>query len=92
MSNWADFKRGSTNFIEEKLFQVQKTATTTDNILNIYQMLLSHHRIEDREIGKTLGISKGAIYHKLVGEQICFQLLKKIQILRNTSLCHSTTE
>ncbi|KMQ83449.1 histone-lysine n-methyltransferase setmar [Lasius niger] len=61
----AEFKRGRTSLVDDERSGRQKTATTTDNIEKVHQMVLDDRRIKVREIAEAVGISKERVCHIL---------------------------
>lgn len=63
----AEFKRNRTSLVDERLGR-SITVTITDNIEEVYYMILDDRRIKFREIAKAVGISKERVYHTLTEE------------------------
>ncbi|KYN21168.1 hypothetical protein ALC57_06462, partial [Trachymyrmex cornetzi] len=63
----AEFKRDRTSLADECSGR-PTTATTTDNIEEIHQMIMDTRRIKIREIAEPVGISKERVCHILTEE------------------------
>lgn len=61
----AEFKRGRISLADDERSGRPKTATASDNIKKIHQMVLDDRRMKVREIEEALGISKERICHIL---------------------------
>lgn len=57
-----EFKRGRTRADDERSGR-QTTATITDNIEKVHQIVLDDHRVKIREIAEAMDISKEHVYH-----------------------------
>lgn len=64
----AEFKRGRTSLADDERSGRPTTATTSENIGKIHQMILYDCKIKMREITKAIGISKERAYHILYEE------------------------
>ncbi|KYN15691.1 hypothetical protein ALC57_12093 [Trachymyrmex cornetzi] len=63
-----EFKRGRTSLADDERSGRPTTATTTDNIEKIHQMIMDNRRIKIREIAEAVGISKERVCHILTEE------------------------
>jgi [histone H3]-lysine36 N-dimethyltransferase SETMAR len=64
----AEFKCGRTSLADDERSGRPITATTSDNIEKVHQMVLNDHRIKVREISEALNISKERVCHILTEE------------------------
>ncbi|KYN16546.1 hypothetical protein ALC57_11207 [Trachymyrmex cornetzi] len=63
-----EFKRGRTSLADGERSGRPTTATTTDNIEEIHQMIMDNRRIKIREIAEAVCISKERVCHILTKE------------------------
>lgn len=65
VKRWAaKFKRDRTSLVDDER-SGRPTATTTDNIEKVHQMILDDRRVKIREIAEAVGISKESVCHIL---------------------------
>ncbi|KYN22438.1 hypothetical protein ALC57_05156 [Trachymyrmex cornetzi] len=62
----AEFKRGRISLADDERSGRPTTATTTDNIEEIHQVIMDNCQIKIREIAEAVGISKERVYPFLV--------------------------
>lgn len=69
VKRWAaEFKRGRTSLADDKRLGRPTTATTTNNIKKIHQLVLNDHRIKVREIVEAVNILKKCVPHIVTKE------------------------
>lgn len=72
----AQFKHCRTSLTDDEHSKEIKTATTSDNVEKVYQMVLDNRQINVREIAELMGISKERGCH-IVSEKLGMRKLSE---------------